>query len=193
MKHNRSTLMTTCLAAAILAVGCHQSGTDTSAPPNQVAPTTGTSAEDAPDMATPRNACALVDLAALEAIAGEKLSMLNDVEGTNQTTCELTSLQNETALIYVTVHWKGGKDLVRVDRAAQSMAHEKTNDGEPDIDELTGSEEVRGLADKAFYSDVMPSWVLKGDVLIEIISPRFNHDKTHAVFMSVAESALPKL
>ncbi len=51
-------------------------------------------------------------------------------------------------------------------------------------EELTGSEQLRGLADKAFYSDVMPSWVLNGDVLIEILSPQFSPDKTKAVFLS---------
>jgi hypothetical protein len=62
-----------------------------------------------------------------------------------------------------------------------------------DIEELTGSAKVRGLADKAYYSDLMPSWVLKGDVLIEFISPLFNHEQTKGVFMAASKKALSRL
>jgi hypothetical protein len=52
---------------------------------------------------------------------------------------------------------------------------------------------VTGLGDKAYYSDVMPSWVLKGDVLVQVISPQWPREKTMRAFQSVAKSALPKL
>ena len=73
------------------------------------------------------------------------------------------------------------------------MAKQVMNDRTTDIEELTGSEKGRGLADKAFYSDVMASWVLKGDVLIEIVSPQFSPEKTKAVFLAVSGTALSRL
>ena len=73
------------------------------------------------------------------------------------------------------------------------LAKKLLNTPDVDIAELTGSGSVKGLADQAFYSDVMPSWVLKGDVLVEVISPVWPHDKTSRTFMSVAKSALPNL
>ena len=140
-----------------------------------------------------RNACALADRAQLEAIAKRKLDMLNNVEADDLMVCELSDAADNTLLVAVTVHWQGGKELARANAAAMSMAKQMLNQDDVDIEELTGSEKVRGLADKAFYSDLMPSWVLKGDVLIEIISPRFGHDQTKAAFLSVARSALSRL
>jgi len=93
----------------------------------------------------------------------------------------------------VTVHWTGGNELARVNQASMSLAKQMMNDRDTNIEEVTGSEKVRGLADKAFYSDVMASWVLKGDVLIEILSPQFSPDKTKAVFLAVSRKALSRL
>ena len=140
-----------------------------------------------------KNACALVALEQLESIAKEKLEMLHSIEADDETVCELSSAAAKTLLVAVTVHWKGGKELARVNQAATSMAKQMLNEDDVDIEELTGSAKVRGLADKAYYSDVMPSWFLKGDVLIEVISPRFGHDQTRAVFVSVAKSASSQL
>jgi hypothetical protein len=73
------------------------------------------------------------------------------------------------------------------------LAKQLLNEDDVDIEELTGSGNVAGLADGAFYSDLMPSWVLKDDVMIEVLSPAFNHEKTHGVFMAVAKKALSRL
>jgi hypothetical protein len=147
----------------------------------------------APAQPGKKNACALVDRAQLEGIAGVKLTLLHDIEEEDKTTCELRDASGEPVLVYVTVQWKGGKDQARAEQAALSMAKQALNTGDVDIAELTGSGKVRGLADKAFYSDIMPSWFLKGDVLVQVISPTWPHDKTLATFKAVAASALPRL
>jgi len=141
---------------------------------------------------TKLNACALVDREEIEAIAGQPLTMLNDIQAEDQSTCELSD-KNGTPLVYVTVHWKGGKELARAQQAGLSMAKQMLNDEDVDIEELTGSGKVRGLADKAFYSNLMPSWVLKGDVMIEVISPRFPGEQTKKVFLAVVKKALSRL
>jgi hypothetical protein len=140
-----------------------------------------------------QNACALVNLEDIARIAGTKLSMLHDIEDTDQTTCEIRDDATTEVVVYVKVLWKGGKEQARAEQAGLSMAKQQMNTGDVDIAELTGSEKVRGLADKAFFSDVMPSWMLKGDVLVQVISPRWPHDQTLRTFQAVAKSALPRL
>jgi hypothetical protein len=140
-----------------------------------------------------QNACALVNREEIERIAGKKILMLHNIEDTDQTTCELYDDATKQALVYVKVYWKGGKEMVRAEQAAMSMAKQMLNSPDTDIAELTGSGTVKGLADEAFYSDVMPSWVLKGDVLVQVISPLWGHDQTLKTFNTVAKSALPRL
>ena len=140
-----------------------------------------------------QNACEFVDRAAIEAMAGKSLTMLHEIQDTDQTACELSDPDNQIVVFSVTVHWKGGKELARIEQAAMSMARQMLNDEDTDILEVTGSEKVRGLADKAFYSDVMPSWALKGDVMIQIIAPVFNHEKTKKAFLLTAKKALSQL
>jgi hypothetical protein len=140
-----------------------------------------------------QNACALVNREEIERIAGAKITMLHDIEDADQSTCELHDSASDQVFVYVTVLWKGGKDQARANQAGMSMAAQKLNTSDVDIAELSGSGKVRGLADKAFFSDLLPSWFLKGDVLVEVISPLWPHDKTLATFNAVAKSALPKL
>lgn len=140
-----------------------------------------------------QNACALVNLEDIARIAATKLSMLHNIEDTDQTTCEIRDDATAQVVVYVKVLWQGGKDQAQANQAGMSMAAQKLNTSDVDIAELTGSGKVRGLADKAFFSDILPSWFLKGDVLVEVISPLWPHDKTFATFNAIAKSALPKL
>jgi hypothetical protein len=150
-------------------------------------------AASVPQKAGTQNACALVNREEIERIAGTKITMLHNIEDTDETTCELHDAAAKQVLVYVKVLWKGGKEQAQAEQAGMSMARQALTTPDVDIAELTGSGKVKGLADKAFYSDVMPSWVLKGDVLVQVISPLWPHDKTLAAFNAVAKSALPKL
>ncbi len=141
-----------------------------------------------------RNACALVNQGEIEAIAGRKVRLLHDIEAPDQTTCELRDdASPEVTFVYVKVLWAGGKEQAAAETAGRGLARQAIGGGDADIEALTGSGNVHGLADQAFYSDVMPSWFLKGDVLVEVISPLWPHDKTLATFKSVAASALSRL
>ena len=176
--------------AVAVSSGCGQ-GTP-AATAQQSTPQAGAPPASSPAPAK-KNACALIDREQIEAIAGAKLDMLHNIEEEDLTVCELSDRATNAMLVSVTVHWRGGQELARVNQAAMSMAKQMLNDDDVDIQEITGSKKVRGLADKAFYSDLMPSWVLKKDVMIEVISPRFAHEQTRAVFLSVARTALPRL
>lgn len=157
------------------------------------AATGGPAAQSAPggSARAAKNACALVDRAQLESIAAEKLDMMHTVESDDHTVCELTATGTDTLLVSVGVYWRGGREEARTSEMAMGLA--KRLSGDADIEALTGSGDVKGLADKAYYSDLMPSWFLKGDVLVQVIAPRFGNQQTKAVFLSVARSAAAKL
>lgn len=188
MVQPRSTIISAVVVAAALAGACSRSPATGSTETKQAAAPAAASSRPA------QNACALVAREELEVIAKEKLEMLHNVEQEGKTVCELKSAASKITQIYVTVYWRQGKELARVNQTAMGMAKQTFKNTEnADIEALTGSGKMRGLADKAHYSDLMPSWFLKGDVMVEVISPLFGHDETKAVFLSVAKSALPRL
>lgn len=45
----------------------------------------------------------------------------------------------------------------------------------------------------AYYNDAPGSWLIKDDVLMEVAAPSFDVEKTRAVFVSLSNTALPKL
>lgn len=103
MARTRIALSLTCVAAVWL-TGCG-TGTRDTVPGEQAA----AAGRSAPSKAARKNACDLVDRAAVEAIAGKKLDMLHDIQEEDKTVCEMHEPGNTEALVSVTVYWKGGK------------------------------------------------------------------------------------
>jgi hypothetical protein len=52
---------------------------------------------------------------------------------------------------------------------------------------------MKGAADAAFYSDGMPAWVLKDDVLLKFIAPEVGRDEMKAHFVALATKAVSRL
>ena len=150
-------------------------------------------AQSAPEAKKKRNACAFVPRSVVEGIAKEELFLFHEIKEENMTVCEVSYPKTKKPFVTVNVYWAGGKELARTNQAAMSMAKQMLNDKDTDIEELTGSGKVRGLADKAYYSNVMPSWFLKGDVLVEVLSPLLREEQKKPVFMAIAKQALPLL
>jgi len=180
------------LFLALVAAGCGGPNENSTSSTSAAVSSAGGSVAPAAQ-ARRQNACGLVDREDIERIAGTKISMLHNIEDTDQTTCELSDDTTNDVLVYVKVFWKGGREMVRAEQAAMGMAKQIMNTPDVDIEALTGSGQVQALADQAFYSDVMPSWVLKGDVLIQVIAPRWPHEKTAKTFNAVAKTALSRL
>jgi hypothetical protein len=148
----------------------------------------------APASAAARNTCGLVNLEEIAAIAGTTLTALHDVQSDTETACELRGeTGTDVPLVTVSVLWAGGKAQAEAERAGMAMAKGLLNEPGVDIEELTGSGTEPGLADAAYYSNLMPSWVLKGDVLIQVISPTFEADRTRRTFLAVAKTAVARL
>jgi hypothetical protein len=69
----------------------------------------GGTSETSSSATTRRNACDLVDRAAIETIAGKKLDLLHDIQEEEKTVCEMYEPGHTEPLVAVTVYWKGGK------------------------------------------------------------------------------------
>jgi hypothetical protein len=104
MARTTITLCTT-FAAMVWLTACG-TGTRETTPGDQTAP----ASRAAPSKAARKNACDLVDRAAIEAIAGQKLDMLHDIQEEDKTVCEMHEPGHNTTLVSVTVYWKGGKE-----------------------------------------------------------------------------------
>lgn len=181
------------LTIEVLTIGCGANVSESGAG-GAAAPASG-AAPSVADTGIPRkNACEFVNRGEVEAIVGKSVTLLHNVESDTETACELSDAANsKTTLVVVTVVWKGGKAEADAERAALGMAKSLMNEKDVDIEALTSSGGVAGLADAAYYSNVMPSWLLKGDVLIKVIAPTSPGDQTRRVFLSVAKTALAKL
>jgi hypothetical protein len=140
------------------------------------------------------NACALFDREDVERIAGTPLVALHDVVDTYESTCELSVQgQPEPVIAALNVYWKGGKEKAEAEQAGLGLARGALNDADVNIEELTGSGDVKGLADQAYFSNVLPSWVLKDDVFMSFIMPTSNREQTLAGFRAVSRKALERL
>jgi len=182
----RTGLLVSAIVAALGCGGAPADDGDTSAADTPAA-------TDASTPATPREACRLVDVSELAAIAGQPLTAVDVVRSSNETACELRGGTGTEPLIDVAVQWTGGRDQARAMGGGMAMATDLLNEPGIDIEELTGSGSEPGLADDAFYSNLMPSWVLKGDVLIQVMSPMFDADRTRRTFLAIARTAPGRL
>ncbi|MGE4056280.1 MAG: hypothetical protein AB7F99_15925, partial [Vicinamibacterales bacterium] len=136
-------------SATVAALGCGGAPADNLAPANDSASSTPA----APAGATmPREACALVDVTELEAIAGQPLTAVDVVRSSNETACELRGATGTDPLIDVAVQWTGGRDQASAMGGGMALASRLMNEPGIDIKELTGSGSEPGLADDAFYS-----------------------------------------
>ena len=140
------------------------------------------------------NACALFDRQDLEQITGTPLDALHDIVETYESTCELSVKGKPKPLVAVlTVYWKGGRQKAEAEQAGLGLARKALNDAEVDIEELTGSGSLKGLADEAYFSNVLPAWILKDDVFMSFIMPTSNREQTLAGFRAVSKKALERL
>ena len=176
--------------AGLLGAGCGSSSAPAS---GQGAGSGDKSKPPSPAAQRRQNACDLLDREDIEKITGKKLTMLNNIEDADQTTCELAPEGTPDTIMYVKVYWAGGKEMARIEQAAMGMAKAMLNEPGVDIEKLTGSGGVKGLADAAYYSELMPSWVLKGDVFIQLLMPLFTRDQSTRAFTAVTTKALARL
>ena len=139
------------------------------------------------------NACKLLDKADMERLHGAGVGMLHNIESDTQTTCEVSDLATNQAFFFLEVIWKGGRALAQGGGAASGIAAGVLGDRSVNLEPLTGAAAGSKAADKAYYSDVTPSWVLKGDVLLRFKMAGLTQEQRSAEFVPLARKALDRL
>lgn len=153
----------------------------------------GAAARKAPaKAAADRNACHLLTHDEVSEIAGRKVVMADQVEaGDTFSTCDWEDEAGVSAFS-LTVYWSGGKEQWETWRLAQGLGDAALKSAEG----ASGNDVVKqglvpGIGDAAYFSPLLPSLVLKGDVLFEIkfsLAP-----KADAKFAPLAAKLLGKL
>ena len=93
-------------------------------------------------------------------------------EGPVRSVCQYED--DRSPVFILTVYWKGGRDQWNASTAAMKAGDKMLSGSEgTGVDSLAKAGvvkagPVKGLGDAAYFSDLLPSLVLKGDVLLEL-------------------------
>jgi hypothetical protein len=117
--------------------------------------------------------CRLLKPDEVKALIGPAIVLANVLEeGPERSICQYEDA--DSPVFVLTVYWKGGKNQWNASTAALKAADKMLASSEGvGIDSLAKAGVVKagpvqGLGDAAYFSDVLPSLVLKGDVLLEL-------------------------
>jgi hypothetical protein len=124
-------------------------------------------AQDSPAK-TGYNACRLLKPAEIEALAERPVLMADVVEAApERSVCQW---EDSTGLVFkLTVYWTGGKQGWETWRAAQGMGGAVLSQSEGvHPDSIIKQGVVPGLGDAAYFSELLPSLLLKHDTLVEM-------------------------
>jgi hypothetical protein len=153
-----------CVTGLLIAIG-PISATGSSHPQGSPVIFLQTTAGDEKD----KNACHLLSHTEVSELVGERIVMRDQTEaGETWSTC---SWENEDGitLFLLTVYWENGKQEWETWRLAMGLADKLFEQTEGiRTDDIVKQGPVQGIGDAAFFSEILPSLVLKGDVLLEI-------------------------
>ncbi len=116
-----------------------------------------------------QNACHLLSPEEVSALVEDKIVMIDQTEaGETWSTCEWQG-EEETALFWLTVYWEDGREQWDAWRAGQALGNEALEQAEGvSADDVVKQGPVAGIGDAAYFSELLPSLVLQGDVLFEM-------------------------
>jgi hypothetical protein len=125
-------------------------------------------AADASD--APRSACDLVTAAEIEAMAGEPVEVRPGDASAFQSSCEYWGTTHQVPFLGLKVYWTGGREQWDVQASAYALASGIFRQSEGvELDSIVKPGPVQGLGDAALFQGLLPSLVLEGDVLLEMI------------------------
>lgn len=121
-----------------------------------------------------RHICRLLNAEEVKTLIGPGVTLANVTEDEpERSTCQYEDKDGAPFFI-LTVYWKGGKNQWNASSAGRAMGDKMLAGAEgAGIDSLAKAGMVKagpvpGLGDAAYFSDLLPSQVLKGDVLLEL-------------------------
>lgn len=141
----------------------------------------------------PRDACDLIPPEQVAAIVGGPVLTSSD-PGPHESRCAYTDQSGRYPYVELKVYWTGGREMLEIVQAGTAIAArllvERPGD-EAVVDSIVRPGPVAGLGDRALYSDIMPSYVLTGDLLLELEMPLLPDARQH--FRPLATTALARL
>lgn len=182
-------MLSVCCLVLMMAAGCGSGGqrADTSTAANTAIPTPA-----AADVAQDQNACHLLTREEVSALVEEKIVMSDQTDaGETWSTCEWEG-ESVTARFMLTVYWANGKQEWETWRAAQGFSEQVLKQAEGvSPGDVVKQGPVAGIGDAAYFSELLPSLVLKGDVLFEM--NLFFAPRAETKFASLARKLLAKI
>lgn len=139
-----------------------------------------------------RDACLLLTEAEVEAAVGQPVVARGGEKGATTTTCEW--VVGDQPMLQLDVTWTGGREEWQTWEAAFGIAANLMAESEADrpmVDSIVKPGAVEGLGDQAWFSDIMPSFVLREDVLLT-----FNMQlvpESRAQFVPLSRKALSRM
>lgn len=148
----------------------------------------------ADEAAAVRSACEVLTGEDVSAILGQTLDARpdpDDPDGPSHSSCGYYPGEGY-GVMYLTVYWRGGQQQWEAWQSATSWAGQAWEQAEKvDLDSITGASLVSGLGDRAFFGGILPSLVLKGDVLLEFKLALVTDEEKN--FPRLAQAALARL
>jgi hypothetical protein len=162
---NRTLVLPLCCLVSLIATGCGGGKSEEAGAPANAAvsePSGGNAVKD-------QNACHLLTHEEVSALVEEKIVMSDQTDaGESWSTCEWED-ENGLSLFMLTAYWADGKEQWDAWRAAQGLGNEMFEQSEGvSVDDVVEQGPVAGIGDGAYFSELLPSLVLKGDVLFEM-------------------------
>jgi hypothetical protein len=141
--------------------------------------------------------CRLLKADEIKLLLPPSVVLANVIEDEPQrSTCQYEDKDGNPVFI-LTVYWKGGKAQWNASSAARTAGNRMLADAENvGIDSLTKAGVVKagpvpGLGDAAYFSDLLPSQILKGDVLLELNLSLL--ERPEAKFLPLAKALLARI
>jgi len=171
---------------ALAACGGSDSGANGGAADQQAA---------AAEPAAVRSACDVLTGPDVSAILGQTLEARPDPEdeGPTYSSCGYYPPEPDSyGVLYLTVYWSGGHQEWDTWQMATSIAGQTWEQVEKvSLDSINNAGPVSGLGDRAYFGGLLPSLVLKGDVLLEYKLALVTDEKIN--FPLLAKAALARL
>ena len=116
-----------------------------------------------------QNACHLLDHEEVSALVGKKIVMRDQTEaGETWSTCQWND-ERGMPLFIMTVYWSNGKQEWETWRMARGLSDQLLKQAEGvGPGDVVKQGPVAGIGDAAYFSELLPSLVLKGDDLFEM-------------------------
>jgi hypothetical protein len=139
------------------------------------------------------DACDVLSEAEVGALAGEAVTARRAKRGgPTWSGCEWFGSTSETPYLGITVYWSGGREQWKIHGAGYALAKDMTRAAEgEDLDSIVKPGPVAGLGDAAIFADLIPSVVLEGDRMVEMML--FHLPEARAKFRPLAAKVLGRV